>query len=385
MKNKYLIVFVSLMLIAALVLVSFLILQSNGVNTPSKNDVPSVFVGIDVAYNNISDVEALVDQVSSYVNLIIVGSTGITYSNQINEVLQHIYDKGLYFIIYTETAPSPTWLQNSINKWSTHFLGLYGYDEMGGKQVDYYTDDFMLIRQGQAANFTDAANKYENVLNATLGGLTRYFNASTNVPLFTSDYAAYWFDYKGGYDTVFAEFGWNYSRPINVALCRGAAESQNKAWGAIMAYTYNDTPYLESAPELYNDMLYAYNNGAKYIVVYDSNPNWTQGILDSDHLAAMQQFWTYTKDNPRIDASADTAFVLPHDYAYGFRGPEDKIWGLWGPDDLTISIATQLSNLLDQHGADGYEHLNVVYDEEGINYLSQYSEVIFWNGTVLRR
>ncbi len=250
MKNKYSIVFVSLLLIVSLLLVSFLILQSVGVNSPPKSDLPSVFVGIDVAYNNISDVEALVNQVSSYVNLIIIGSTGITYSNQINEVCQYIYDKGLYFIIYTETAPSPTWLQNSINKWGNHFLGLYGYDEMGGKQVDYYTDDFMLIRQGQAANFTDAANKYENVLNTTLGGLTRYFNASANVPLFTSDYAAYWFDYKGGYDTVFAEFGWNYSRPLNVALCRGAAESQNKAWGAIMAYTYTDPPYIESAPEL---------------------------------------------------------------------------------------------------------------------------------------
>ena len=83
MKNKYLIVFASLMLIVSLVLVSFLILQSNGVNTPQKNDVPSVFVGIDLAYSNISDVEVFVNQVSSYVNLIIIGSTGITYSNQI--------------------------------------------------------------------------------------------------------------------------------------------------------------------------------------------------------------------------------------------------------------------------------------------------------------
>ncbi len=132
-------------------------------------------------------------------------------------------------------------------------------------------------------------------------------------------------------------------------------------------------------------MLYAYNNGAKYILVYNSNPNWTRGILDSDHLAAVQQIWTYIKSNPRTDASANVAFVLPHDYAYGFRGPKDKIWGLWGPDNLTISIATQLSNLLDHYGTGGYEHLNVVYDEEGINYLNQYSEVIFWNGTVLNR
>ena len=80
MKNKYLIVFVSLLLIVSLVLVSVLIRQDNGVNRLSNGDVPSVFVGIDVAYNNLVDMEKLVDQVSSYANLIIIGSTGITYN-----------------------------------------------------------------------------------------------------------------------------------------------------------------------------------------------------------------------------------------------------------------------------------------------------------------
>jgi hypothetical protein len=27
--------------------------------------------------------------------------------------------------------------------------------------------------------------------------------------IFTSDYALHWWDYEGGYDTVFAELGWN--------------------------------------------------------------------------------------------------------------------------------------------------------------------------------
>ena len=129
----------------------------------------------------------------------------------------------------------------------------------------------MLVKQ--AANYTDAANQYENLLNSdTLSSITRNYNSSTNVPLFSSDYALYWFDYEGGYNTIFAEFGWNYSRQLNVALCRGAAESQDKTWGVMITYTYTNPPYIESAPDLYNDMLYAYNNGAKYIVVFDSNP-----------------------------------------------------------------------------------------------------------------
>ena len=48
----------------------------------------------------------------------------------------------------------------------------------------------------------------------------------------------------------------------------------------------------------------------------------------------MKQFWQYVKANPRTitPVSDRTAYVLPEDYAYGFRGPNDKIWGLWQAD-----------------------------------------------------
>ena len=56
------------------------------------------------------------------------------------------------------------------------------------------------------------------------------FAYPTQYPLFASDYAFYWYDYQVGYDTIFAEFGSNYSQQLNVALCRGAATVQNKTW-----------------------------------------------------------------------------------------------------------------------------------------------------------
>ena len=118
-----------------------------------------------------------------------------------------------------------------------------------------------------------------------LNWFRRYYTNSTNYPLFTSDYALYWFDYKAGYDVLLAQFGWNYSRQLNVALCRGAATVQNKDWGVIIAWTYTDPPYIESGQELYEDLMLAYENGAKYIVVLDTNKNYTQGILEEEHLA----------------------------------------------------------------------------------------------------
>ena len=48
-------------------------------------------------------------------------------------------------------------------------------------------------------NFTDAANFYINNLKTTLSSIGN----QSYVKLYTSDYGLYWFDYAGGYDTVF--------------------------------------------------------------------------------------------------------------------------------------------------------------------------------------
>jgi len=41
-------------------------------------------------------------------------------------------------------------------------------------------------------------------------------------------------------------------------------------------------------------------------------------------------FEQYVKDNPRTTNAVEDkiAYLLPKDYGYGFRGPNDKIWGL---------------------------------------------------------
>ncbi len=130
--------------------------------------------------------------------------------------------------------------------------------------------------------------------------------------MFTSDYALYWFEYNAGYDVVLAQIGWNYSRQINVAQVRGAATIQNKDWGVIVAWTYTEPPYLGSGEELFDDLVLAYENGAKYVVVFDSNEDYTQSILSQEHLDAMERFWQYTKNHPRQSNLLEgrVAFVL---------------------------------------------------------------------------
>ena len=196
--------------------------------------------------------------------------------------------------------------------------------------------------------------------------------------MFTADYALYWFDYKGGYDVVLAEFGWNHSRLLNVALCRGAASVQGKDWGAMITWTYYDQPYIESGEELYNDLVLAYQSGAKYIVVFNYPKVSTYGILEEEHLEALKKFWNYISRNPEKHGTikGEVAYVLSRDYGFGFRSANDNIWGLWEADELSKRIWYDVNNLLDTHGS----RLDIVYSGPEFNNAikNRYNKLIFW-------
>jgi hypothetical protein len=359
----------------SLLTIQVFLTSSFPVHAQTGNQSPDVFFGVDVAYENMSEIKALINKISPYTNLFVIGCTGITHNvTRLNEVCQYAYDKGLWFIVYTEMALQRQWLENAKNRWGEHFLGFYFWDENGGKQLDLYQYKAF----DEADNYTDASNQFVNRLNFSLD---RMNYTDPAVPaLFTSDYALYWFNYKAGYDVLLAQLGWNYSRQLNIALCRGAATMQEKEWGVIIAWTYTEPPYIESAEDLYNDLVLAYENGAKYIVVFDSNKNYTQGILKEEHLTALKQFWQYTQSNPRENDSISdrAAYVLPKDYAYGFRGPTDRIWGLWEADNQSEQICTTLGNLLEKYGS----KLDIIYDEglEPDN-THGYNKLYFWNST----
>lgn len=129
-------------------------------------------------------------------------------------------------------------------------------------------------------------------------------------------------------------------------------------------------------------MITAYDNGAKYITIFDSNKEFNQGILQPEHLAAMEKFWQYTQNNPRksVPESERVAFVLPQDYGYGFRGPDDKIWGLSQADDLSTNISIAAGNLLNQYDS----KLDIIYEDDvQSGKANGYSRLFYWNDTSL--
>lgn len=379
MKQRFLMIFFIILLIPSVFIgYSFLAVDT------SQENLLEFFVGVDVAHSNIDEIKELIDEISSYTNLFVIGSTGISYNEtKLNETCQYLYDQDMYFIIFTHSRSSRR-LQLLVDiqkKYENHFLGVYFDDEQGGRQLDIYEHRWVY----EADNSSDAANQFVDGLTWWLQGRSiRNETVFYEIPpsdfhLFTSDYTFYWFDYKAGYDVLFAQFGWNYSRQLNVALCRGAATAQNKDWGAIITWTYNDWPYIGTGKELYEDMKLAYDNGAKYVLVFDSDENYTQGILKEEHFEALKQFWEYTQKNPRTNRTINdrVAYILPKDYGYGFRGPNDKIWGLWEADDFSLEISTNLGSLLEQYGI----KLDIIYDD-GIEFDKLYGKYIFWNGTI---
>jgi hypothetical protein len=281
-------------------------------------------------------------------------------------------------------------LVNAKERWGDKFLGIYLYDEPGGRQIDtkqWHTGDSAREAMENASDYSDAANRFVTSIPASLSWQTLK-NASASIPIFTSDYALYWFDYLAGYDTVLVELGWNISTTQQIALCRGAADVQGKDWGAIIAWTYYQQPYLASGPEIYQEMLAAYRAGAKYVAVFDY-PKYPEdnvyGILAEEHFTAMKLFWDYVQAFPREapgKVDGDVALVLPKDYGWGTRRSvhvvEDRIWGFWPEDEKILIIGENMKKLMSRYGL----RLDIIFDDPQFNYKEKYSEIYFWNSTI---
>jgi hypothetical protein len=250
--------------------------------------------------------------------------------------------------------------------------GVYRFDEPGGNQLDKGDS---IVKN--ATSYAGATVYFTE----SLGLIVNYYLNYTS-RVFTADYGLYWFDYKAGYSTVFVEFGWNHSRPLHTALCRGAAQAYGRNWGVIVTWEYTDDPYIESAKDLYEDMTLAYKSGAKYFVVFDYPKIGQYGTLNEDHFDALKNFWDYIHRNPQDTGvvQGKVAYVLPPDYGFGFRSPNDAVWGLWNADNLSRKVWDDTKMLIDQY--DG--RLDIVYgDPEVMNAIrSRYNRLFFWNETM---
>ncbi len=355
-------------------------LSSNG----AKPD--EFYFGVSFGQEHAEEALPLIDKVKDYTNILLINSWNVT-ANQtaLNLVCDYAAAANLKFIVYFDFISRVVfpwhqqWLDEAPQRWGDKFLGVHLRDEIGGKQLennDLFTN---------ASDYADAAKRYVD----TVAAYNSTADAkSKGIKLFTSDYVLYWWDYLAGYDTVFAELGWNISTNRQIALCRGAANMQGKDWGAIITYKTDNPPYLGSRNEIYNDMVAAYRAGAKYVIVFNY-PKYpadnTYGILSEEHFSAMQQFWQYTHVYSRAtygEVEANTVLVLPQNYGWGMRRSQyivsDWIWGLWQEDEKAPQILKNV-NWLETHSNLQFD---IVYEDPRFSFADKYSTVIYWNSTL---
>ena len=191
---------VAILLVSVIVSYGFLSMDNNA------DDFEEFFVGVDVAYESMIENKEVIDKISSVSNLFVIGCTGITHNeSKLDEICQYAYDKGLSFIVYTDRRLQYQWVEQAKIRWGDRFLGFYFWDENAGKQIDLS----FLLPVMEADNYTDAANRFVDRLKQSFVFMN--YSSFEERPLFTSDYALYWYDYLTGYDVVLTQFGWNSS------------------------------------------------------------------------------------------------------------------------------------------------------------------------------
>jgi hypothetical protein len=368
------------------------------------------YFGVSFCGNTTAEAKLLIDRTKDYTNLFVLQSGPISKNETATNIIcDYAVESGLDFIVffgwfdpaYPWQIP---WLDFAEERWGDSFLGVYLFDEPGGIQIDYnWTYIFHHIKevdpefyqtieeyiqenvnQTVTRDYEEAKSRYVYYIAAHMR-LEELINRS--ITSFTADYALYWFDYISGYDTVFVELGWNHNIQKHIALCRGAANVQQKDWGTIIVWKDRDPEnytqgIYKTGPEMLYDMLVSYETGAKYIIIFDypkaplGNP---YGILEDEHFEAMQRFWSYMQHHPENygKTEAQAAMVLPENYGWAMRRPEDKIWGYWGPDDLSPQLWELCHDLLDQYGLT----LDIVYDDPDFPMADRYQEIYYWNCT----
>jgi hypothetical protein len=393
-------------------------------NLAGGNKESPLFLGVAFCGNTAAEAKLLIDKVKPYTNLFVLQSFPISRNETaIYETLDYATNQGLNIIVnLCSSSNQSDWywqfeiFKNAKQRWGEQFLGAYYNDEPGGFQLDYNWTP--VLKQMENYNWSAdprisaPENKppmlyyeYLKIRDAQVNGtkpqdydleaqvFLDYFKIdkgytdlkTAGIKTFVSDYALYWFDYLAGYDVVLAQFGSNSSYIQNIDLVRGAARMQNKEWGAILTWKYSEPPYLDTGEEIHQQMLAACEAGAKYIIIFDypqmeGNP---YGVMQEEHFQALERFANDVMATAKMrtlsdESKADAVLVLPRNYGWGMRRPDDIIWGYWEPDGKSAQVWSTLQRLLVRHGVG----LDIVYDDPAFPVADKYAQVYYWNQTL---
>ena len=131
-----------------------------------------------MAYGGVAEAKAAIDRVSSFTNLVVIGSTQVTwFQDRVNETYQYAYDKGLSIISlrpslpqYSSTTLNETeWYAMAQSRWGDRLLGFYILDEPGGRQIDGNFQYAWNNQTGYPGSYAQAATMFTDGVSRWLG------------------------------------------------------------------------------------------------------------------------------------------------------------------------------------------------------------------------
>jgi hypothetical protein len=377
--------------------------QSSSQTLPKK----SVYFGIAFCGETVEQAKILIDKTKSYTNIFIlnIGQNSLcTNQTAIIEILDYATNANLDIIVNLGSYTTQTWQQRlkilleTRDVYGDKFLGVYYDDEPAGMLMDWNWEQEFQINSHPFGPYSTQIQEKLQAIKETNSHPDNYsleaqwFNwimeknpghtalKTNNITTYTSDYTLYWFNYLGGYNVILAQLGWNNSVNQHLSMIRGAAAMQNRDWGTIITWKYQQPPYIDTADNIYDQLTASYDAGAKYITIFNwpydtDNP---YGILTEEHFEAMECFWNQvaTKRNPS-NPQAQAALLLPKDYGAALRDNHEKIWGIWQPDGKTELIHKNIEILIEQYGL----NLDIIYDDPAYP-IENYNKIYYWNQTI---
>jgi hypothetical protein len=100
--------------------------------------------------------------------------------------------------------------------------------------------------------------------------------------------------------------------------------------------------------------------------------------MRDEHFLALEKFWNNITGGSKVargSIKVESVLVLPRNYGWGMRSPEDTIWGFWGPDEQSAQIWTLSRKLITQYGFS----LDIVYDDPSFDVSQKYCQIYYWN------